>query len=169
MTLPPTGSPPWLARNVVERAACPPRSRSCRTTNSLFLMIGPPTQTPVFSDVERAGIEGQPVAPRCRRSLVADSGVDRPGQLVGAAAGHGVDAGADEVALTHVDRARRSPAPARSPRARSARRRCGRRAGRAETERVVEVRAVDRDVVHRGCPGRRTTLPLACGVRRVSR
>ena len=97
-------------------------------------------------EVERPGVERQPLGFGADQAFVAPLVVHRAPEGVAAAPGDGVDAGADEVALAHVvrrdvdlhllDRLERDRRDARAV------------AGRAaEPEGVVEVRPVDRDVV----------------------
>ena len=91
-------------------------------------------------------MNGRPFGFGADEILVAEPVIDRGGEAVGAAARHGVDAGADEVALAHIERRdvhlhlldgfERDRRDARAL------------AGRArKAERVVEVRSVDGDVV----------------------
>ena len=97
--------------------------------------------------VERARVERLPGGLFADERLVAEPVIHRAGDRVGSTPGDRVDARADEVALTHVERCdahlhlldrlqrnrRHVGSVARLP---------------GEAEGVVEVRAVDRDVVH---------------------
>ena len=102
VTLPPTGSPPWLARNVVSG-----RLSFCvlvvAEREQLVLddrTAEPSRRCPVVVNVP--GLTASPAASVPTNDLVAEAVIDRADQLVGAAARHRVDAGADEVALAHV-------------------------------------------------------------------
>ena len=97
-------------------------------------------------EIERARVEPRPADPLADPVLVSRVVVERAGEVVRARLGHRVHRGADEVALAHVegrdvhlhrlDRVKRDRRDARA---------VARLAG--ETERVIEVRPVDRDVV----------------------
>src|SRR5206468_4918469 len=54
--------------------------------------------------VEGAGVEGQSLRLGADEALVAEPMVHRSGEMVRAASRHGIDSGADEVALTNIVR-----------------------------------------------------------------
>ena len=97
--------------------------------------------------LERAGIDGLAFRLRPDERFVAVPVVPRSHEVVRSAPRHRVDAGADEVALANV--VRRHADLHLLDRFERNRRNVGSIARlRAEAERVVEIRAVDRDVVH---------------------
>ena len=99
--------------------------------NNLFFTIGPPTNPPVSLVVNVPGLNGgRP--PRCRRTTDCGTGVDRSDERIRAAARDRVDAGADEVALPHVVGRNADLDLFDRLRAKSARRRYGRRAVRPD-------------------------------------
>ncbi len=146
--LPPTGTPPGFDVNVVSGRVSFWLSKLSKK-NSLFLMIGPPTHSPVSVVLKVPGIEREARGLRADVRLVAVPRVERTSELVGSASGDRVDVGADEVALPDV--VRRDADLHLLDRLERDGRDAGAIAGlagrRVQTKRSVEVRAVDRDVV----------------------
>ncbi len=143
--LPPTVSPPWLARNVVPGCSSV-SSSALRKKKSLFLMIGPETQPPSFLKSKVPLVDRGILGLGAHEPFVAEPVVERTAEVVAAAAGDRVDASADEVALTdvvggHVDLDLLDGRHGDGGNAGSVARRT------AETKGVVEVGAVHREVV----------------------